>query len=1303
MPSPLRLALTDYIDSTRWRWVLSESNGTFLADHTVRLDPSADAYDGFRDVVAYLNYHAPIQRPDDQLQDVGRWIGEHVFGGLCDILHTRRSAPATPVQVEIPPVARDLLTLPFELACFANGTRFVDAGLRFVYRIAPDDSDAPLTPKAHVEPSLRILAAFSLPVRTNPLNLRRERYELEQFVNTLRKTQSKAIDLRVLQYGATRTTLRNALEEAPGWDVVHLSGHGEEGALLLEDDAGGSDAIDADELGALLELTRSRLKLLVLSACYSGAGTHAAARAQVGLEPTRRRDDTSGALEAAPEANPETDAETTVLPNLAVTLTERLDCGALAMRYAVGDAFCADLTLALYDKLLDKGRALPAALQLALDDATREPTGVDVQPLSWATPILVGPAAATLQLPVPQARTGGFALPDTGLRLGFEKEPQRFVGRIQPMRRSSQALAHKSDKRGVLFYGMPGAGKTTCALELAYRHETDRFTGYVWYEAPQAESDVSGALPGFMVGIQTQLNAPNLGLLSAISDPDRFRTYTLPRLKALLEENSLLFVLDNLETLLTERGDWRDPLWGDVVETLLRHSGLSRVVLTSRRPPAGFVDDTRVQSEAIHALSFAESVLLANELPHLRRLFGDADGRTLLRRVLRVVQGHPKLLEFANDLAADRAELAARVDAAEDELNAASGNLDAFFAADADVGDATREGETRQTEADFVRALQGWTESVLRRLSPTARLLFTFLCQMEPKDRTRSVVDATWDDFLNRLGEDHAAAARATPGNGLDDALNALDDTALLTIETPPDLDADQRESLKAMLEAQIAQAEQTGNGDVAQQKKTPSDLDAALDALVDSFRRHNTTYAIHPGVAEAALASADAADRDAVDVELGNHFVARASHRSKNEMQGGTQTVVDGARRATPYLVRQERWREAATVLEQMIRRDASPERIAFAIPLLQRIVQTTTGTTEGAEHAGVLANALQKAKRNREAEEILNKGIEQSESREDNQLASAFAGHLFNLLFSEGRLSEALDVVKAKIEYTQRAGLGPWTRLGNQRQRLQVLAMMGRYEEVLEEVEALIPEMNALPDEGDAPENVMPWNVREGLLETGRTAALRADRWEKALKFGEDIIDSQESRDATDQERAWTQFNNNGPLIRLKRYDEARDLLEQCRDVFSANEDVQGLGMTYAALADLEDELGNQTKAIRFQKTALAHAYQANNPNGVARDHHNLSLYLEQVDADPDVILAHRLAAASLRLQMQSGALATSLRALSLTDLPSSPPPFDDVVRRVEATEGVRFRALFERRPQTGPDGDAALSVLWERVRAL
>jgi hypothetical protein len=50
-------------------------------------------------------------------------------------LWQHRTAPALAVLVVVPPTAEDLLLRPFELARFANGTSFREAGVRFVYQI----------------------------------------------------------------------------------------------------------------------------------------------------------------------------------------------------------------------------------------------------------------------------------------------------------------------------------------------------------------------------------------------------------------------------------------------------------------------------------------------------------------------------------------------------------------------------------------------------------------------------------------------------------------------------------------------------------------------------------------------------------------------------------------------------------------------------------------------------------------------------------------------------------------------------------------------------------------------------------------------------------------------------------------------------------------------------------------------------------------------------------------------------------------------------------------------------------------
>ncbi|MCA9941705.1 MAG: CHAT domain-containing protein, partial [Anaerolineales bacterium] len=348
--SELHLTLTDYQSERQWRWLLQDERGNFLGDHDVNLPADAE-YDGFRDPTRYLAYHSAYRTAADSLARLGAWIGAHVFGDLRGQLAASLVPPATPVHLHVSAAAQGVLFRPLELARFANGQSFTEAGLRFIYRMAGAADPSRAAAQQPPPQTLRLLAVFSLPGRTNPLNLRRERYQLTRFVRQLSQVRNVAVELRVLQYGATRETLKQALQEAEGWDVVHLSGHGLRGELLLEDAGGNEDFISAADLTDLLRPGQQRLKLLILDACYSGAASHAAARRAVGLDDPTRAD--ASTVEGQKQ---------TELPSLAQDLVAGLDCAALAMRYPVGDAFATDLMLALYDKLLDKGQPLPAAL-----------------------------------------------------------------------------------------------------------------------------------------------------------------------------------------------------------------------------------------------------------------------------------------------------------------------------------------------------------------------------------------------------------------------------------------------------------------------------------------------------------------------------------------------------------------------------------------------------------------------------------------------------------------------------------------------------------------------------------------------------------------------------------------------------------------------------------------------------------------------------------------------------------------------------------------------------------------------------
>jgi tetratricopeptide (TPR) repeat protein len=127
-----------------------------------------------------------------------------------------------------------------------------------------------------------------------------------------------------------------------------------------------------------------------------------------------------------------------------------------------------------------------------------------------------------------------------------------------------------------------------------------------------------------------------------------------------------------------------------------------------------------------------------------------------------------------------------------------------------------------------------------------------------------------------------------------------------------------------------------------------------------------------------------------------------------------------------------------------------------------------------------------------------------------------------------------------------------------------------------------------------------ITPWGVREAIPTTGVLAALQ--EWQRALDLNAEALESQRRRGATDTDQARTAFNNYGPLLRLGRAAEARDLLRRCRDIFETANDIPALGKALSALADAEDELGHLDRAIDLEKTPPLHI-----PGRRPRRHHD------------------------------------------------------------------------------------------------
>ena len=1230
----LRLEACRFVNLARWQWVLTEASGKPMAEHEVRLDPGHWQFEAFTNLQEYLRWHvAPDRRIEDEARivaEVGEWMGMHVFGPVAPAMVS--ASPAT-VRVVVPNEGRSLLFRPLELARM-NGRSLALQGVTLVMQ---PNSDAPEA-ATKVGSRLRVLGLFSLPQEGRALNLRKERQGLVRLLSEI-AAAGRAVDMRMLQYGVTRTRLQEVLRENGGWDVIHLSGHGAPGELLLEAEDGSVDRVSAADLADMLALTRGRVKLVSVSACWSAALTAAESRRLLRLPITGNTQVPDGS-QSSPDAAVPGWGDDPLAGALATELSDKLRCAVLAMRFPVVDEFATALARRLYDLLARQGQLLTQALSMALRDTVSDPPTAACPALSAGTPALFGSCAVNLRLAAPRRRRGESYDPAAQKLAAFPPQPDQLVGRTAMMAQASAALAEHSGNTGVLLYGMPGGGKTACAVELAYTHE-HAFERLVWFKAPDEGLDTAGALTDFALAMEAAL--PGLQIAHVLDTPTSAAA-VLPQLMEMCDHTRMLIVVDNIDSLMCGEEQWRDDQWRQVMAALCGHSGLSRVILTSRRVPVGL--DGRVRTLAVGALTLDESLLLARELPHLRRLIDGqmselkpAAARNLALRLLKVAQGHPKLLELADGQAADPDRLRAMIEKGDQAWRQAGGVPEGFFAV----------GRTQAVSEDYLHVLSTWTQAVSDALAPGDRELFWFLCCLNEADRNRHVLEDNWELLWRRLD-------RVSDPPRLDQGLAVLDVEGLAAI---------QHAKSKAV-----------------------------------------ETYGIHPEVAAAGRGLAGDEFYEAVNTQLADYWTAvadQAKGREAKEQVGGT--LIRASLGATPYLMRLGHWSKAFELLENVTLRDRSRKAARAVLPALRTIAAAAIGTDAEAKANGALANALQWIEP-RAAEAVARAALDAALSRGNYEDAAPAAGTVVRYCRMAGRLAEALTVVEQQITYTQRAGFGPWSQLHAAVYRLGVLIAMGQFGTVLSEVYRLRDYMNSLPATSSQHEVSTPWSVREDLFNTGREAALQLGLWSEALDLNAAVVTSSRARGAPESEITRDRFNDYGPLLKLARLDEALALLLECRDAFEAGGDILMLGKALSALADIEDERGHGDIASSMEREALRYEYLTGDVSGILVSHSNLGTYLREV-GNPSAGLGHHMASALIMAVAGSkipidpiGGAVADLRLLE--DDAEMPDDLDQLCRRVGQVPGVDLARLLAVLAADLQIAESALQELIARIRA-
>ena len=180
----------------------------------------------------------------------------------------------------------------------------------------------------------------------------------------------------------------------------------------------------------------------------------------------------------------------------------------------------------------------------------------------------------------------------------------------------------------------------------------------------------------------------------------------------------------------------------------------------------------------------------------------------------------------------------------------------------------------------------------------------------------------------------------------------------------------------------------------------------------------------------------------------------------------------------------------------------------------------------------------------------------------------------------------------------------------------------------------------------------------MRETILDTGQSAAIQLERWENAVAFNAEILESKRRRGASVLEIAQTRFNDYGPLLRLGRIAEARSLLLDCREIFEREQNTRDLGEVLAALRR-EDAAGPAgrhrpgTQRAPLQVPCTRGRYHRQPPT--------TSATTGPARRRPPAGTAHHLAAALLRglTGIQGADVSLAAAARDLARLPDGAPP--------------------------------------------
>ncbi|MBI4488880.1 MAG: tetratricopeptide repeat protein [Deltaproteobacteria bacterium] len=649
-----------------------------------------------------------------------RLLGEDAILAIRQAIHEGRR-----VRIFLPPSTTSVLPIPWESLLRSPG---LSPLLPHVALVRGTTLRKSLALKLPSPPPLRILLIIS-----SPLDLGSEREiqverEREIIMAPLRPLIAQGrVWLKVVDV-ASRTQIRTAVME--GFHIVHFIGHGQEGGLWIEDEAGRGCSIPASDFAALF--TEGRPLMVWLTACRSAVGP---------------RDDPYGSVAEA--------------------LTKIGIPEVVAMPYSLTYKAGRTLGKAFYEALT-LGRGLEESLESARnavfqDDARH--TQAD-----WTIPALFSEAESEPSLewqespPLPQRHDwlGGLNRLDRG-----------FVGRRREIRQIKAVLT-AGEKRVLVIQGLPGIGKSVLASRVI-EDVSSEFSGVfprTVVRDQNGRSDLN--FVGFLRELDYFFRRHSVSTLSeAVAHEEWPLKLKLQLLLEALQARRFLVVLDSAEELLDSSLRFEDPDFEEMFREILAAAPLSQFLFTTQKGPV-FRDIERHSSKLefiplpeLHRHEALELVRLREEFPKLNHtdlqvLLERAQGIPLALVYYLALAREPDRLREAlatpSEKAPDSAAQAIRALLKQfpDNLRRAAGRA-ALFRRAMDR-DALKAAGLTPSEID---ALKEW--SLLLHLSdadfyvmhPHVRLMLAGTLSEEQRKQTHAAIGVYLEGFLRKFSAEH--------------------------------------------------------------------------------------------------------------------------------------------------------------------------------------------------------------------------------------------------------------------------------------------------------------------------------------------------------------------------------------------------------------------------------------------------------------------------------------------------------------------------------------------------------------------